>query len=251
MPAFGLSDNREEYVPTGIHDFVDFIHDFANALCLDEFHIAGNSMGCVNSVNYTLAHPERVKSFVLIAGGVGDLLPRDCQPPKPTIQVEQYDGTRESMRRSMEAIIQRGEAVSDDLVEMRWLAAERNRAGHAAIFPSLMAWGGLAPWEDQDSAARLSTKGRLDRLSVPGIYLYGRQDVLYPVEWGYEQEKVLPDVQFFYPDDCGHQGQTDQPDLFNHVFLEFFRDGTVSRSTADAAGVSRNRTENPKLVDQI
>jgi pimeloyl-ACP methyl ester carboxylesterase len=94
----------------------------------------------------------------------------------------------------------------------------------------------------------VSTKGRFDKMTIPGIYLYGRQDVLIPVEGGYMQEDVLPNVQFFYPDETGHQGQTDQPDLFNQVFLEFFRDGKVSWETAQAAGISERRPPNPDLV---
>jgi hypothetical protein len=38
--------------------------------------------------------------------------------------------------------------------------------------------------------------------------------------------------------------------MFNEVFLEFFRDGKVSRKTADWAGVSDRRPENPNLVAQ-
>jgi hypothetical protein len=53
----------------------------------------------------------------------------------------------------------------------------------------------------------------------------------------------------FYPDECGHQGQTDQPDMFNQVFLEFFRDGKVSWQTAEWAGVSRRRPINPDRVE--
>ncbi|XVQ09537.1 alpha/beta fold hydrolase [Spirillospora sp. CA-255316] len=249
MPGFGLSDDRAEFRPRGIHDFVDFIHEFTTALCLDEFHLAGNSMGCMNTANYVVAHPERVLSFVLIAGDVGDVVPEGLKPPAK-IQLTQYDGTREGMRRMMEAIIYDGEVISDDLVEMRYAAAERGKAGHASFWHSLLQFGRITPWEDKNLEARLSTKGRLDRLDIPGLYLYGTEDVLTPVEWGYEQENVLPNVQFFYPEECGHQGQTDRPDLFNQVFLEFFRDGQVSRQTADAAGVSKRRPENPALVAQ-
>jgi hypothetical protein len=62
-----------------------------------------------------------------------------------------------------------------------------------------------------------------------------------PVENAYLQEDVLPNVQVFYPDDCGHQGQTDQPEMFNAVFTEFFTNGQVSRKTAEWAGVSGRR----------
>jgi pimeloyl-ACP methyl ester carboxylesterase len=104
---------------------------------------------------------------------------------------------------------------------------------------------------DADLAVALTTKDRITRLSVPGICLYGQDDVILPVHLGQEQEDVLPDIQFFYPEDCGHQGQTDQPELFNQVFLEFFRDGRISRKTADWAGVSTRRPENPALVEQV
>jgi 2-hydroxy-6-oxonona-2,4-dienedioate hydrolase len=249
MPAFGLSDDREEFWPTGMDSFVDFIHEFTTALGLDEFHLAGNSMGCINTTNYTVAHPERVLSFVLIAGDVGDVIPEGLRPPAK-IALTAYDGTREGMRSMMKAIIFRGEAISDDLIEMRYAAAERGKRAHAQFWPGLLQYGRIIPWEDPNVEARLATKGRLDKLTIPGIYLYGTEDVLTPVEWGYEQEKHLPNIQFFFPEQTGHQGQTDSPEIFNNVFLEFFRDGQVSRRIADQAGVSTRRPELPHLVAQ-
>jgi 2-hydroxy-6-oxonona-2,4-dienedioate hydrolase len=249
MPAFGLSDNRREYWPDGIHSHVDFIHEFTTALGLDKFHVSGNSMGCMNTTNYVVAHPERVLSFILIAGDVGDVIPEGLKPPAK-IELTSYDGTKEGMRSMMAAIIYRGEAISDDLIEMRYSAGKRQKESHAHFWPSILEYGRITPWRDPNIAARLVTKGRLDKLTIPAIYLYGAEDVLTPVEWGFEQEKYLPHIQFFYPEECGHQGQTDRPDLFNPVFLEFFRDGQVSRQTADAAGVSKHRPELPERVAQ-
>jgi pimeloyl-ACP methyl ester carboxylesterase len=245
MPAFGLSDLREEYWPKGMESFVDFIAQFADALCLDRFHLAGNSMGCMNTVNYLLARPDRVISFALIAGDVGNVVPEEIAPPKGQFHMTAYDGTRDGMRSMMEAIIHRKEAVSDELVEMRYLSASKRMAAHAQFWPTLLQYRHITPWTDQNRAARLTTKGRLDRIDIPGIYLYGRQDILTPVEWGYLQEDHLPNVQFFYPDDCGHQGQTDRPDIFNPIFAEFFATGTVTSELADKAGVSDRRPELP------
>ena len=58
----------------------------------------------------------------------------------------------------------------------------------------------------------------------------------------------MPDVQFFYPENTGHQAQTDSPELVNQVFLEFFRDGKVSWETAKAAGISTRRPPHPDRV---
>jgi 2-hydroxy-6-oxonona-2,4-dienedioate hydrolase len=247
QPGFGLSDTDERYRPTGVHSHVDFLQEFVDALCLDQFHLAGNSMGCTNTASYVVAHPERILSFALIAGDVGDVVPPGLRPGTK-IEMTAYDGTREGMKKLMEAIIYRQAAIDPDLLEMRWMAADRQMEAHASYWPGLVQFNRLAPWQDANLAARLSTKGRLDALELPAVYLYGRQDVLTPVEWGYEQEKVLPNVQFSYVDECGHQAQTDQPDVVNRLLLEFFRDGIIQRGTAISAGVSDRRAEIATLV---
>jgi 2-hydroxy-6-oxonona-2,4-dienedioate hydrolase len=251
MPAFGLSDPAPEQRPRDLGAHVDFIHEFVNAICLDRFHIAGNSMGCINSINYTVAHPDRVINYVLIAGFVGDITEDVARVPPPT-PVPPFDGTVESMRAMMEMIILRPEGYGDDLLEMRVKAANRHADAYRVLADSIYKYGARIPWapEDECQRIRLSTKGRFDVLSsIPGIYLYGVDDVISPVANGHAQEDRLPHIQFFYPEDCGHQGQTDQPELFNQVSLEFFRDGRVSRQTADRAGVSRRRPELINLVE--
>lgn len=250
MPGYGLSDPAVEHRPDGLESHVDFIHDFTTTMCLDRFHLAGNSMGCMNTVNYTTAHPERVVSFALIAGSVGDIVGPDVERIPGTVALTPYDGTAEHMRGMMEAIILKDEAISDDLVEMRVRASIPHMEHFYTFFRSIIQYGNGGAMRDPNIRARLSTKGRFDTLTIPGIYLYGMQDVLSPVENGYLQEDRLPNIQFFYPDETGHQGQTDQPELHNQIFLELFRDGKVSRTTADVAGVSTRRPELPNLVEQ-
>lgn len=249
MPAYGLSDPSPEHAPQGLHSYVDFIQEFVTAVGLDKFHIAGNSMGCMNAVNYTTAHPERVLSAILIAGDVGNITEGQTRVEND-LKLAEYDGTKEGMERMMKAIIYRPEAISPDLIEMRWRASIVHRENQAKLWPSFMAYMGRQEWPDENIGLRLSTKGRFDKMTIPCLYLFGVNDVLIPVAWGYKQEDCLPNVQFFYPEECGHQGQTDRPDLFNPVFAEFFKNGKVSRATADAAGVSKRRPENPNLVEQ-
>ena len=252
LPSFGLTQDPEGAYDYGSAGHNDFIQDFVNALCLDRFHIGGNSMGCIDTVHYVVAHPERVISFAVIAGGVGDLAPLDLaddpRPPEQRPNIQQFDGTEDSMRRMMETIIYRTEAIGDDLIAMRTHAANLNRERYARYMQSAMA-GRTGGAVDPNLDARLRTKGRFDVMTIPGIYLYGRDDVLIPVETGYGQEDLLPNIQFFYPDETGHQGQTDQPELFNQTFLEFLRDGKVSAATAARAGVSDRRPPNPALVE--
>ena len=255
QPGFGLADTRPEYWPTkGVKSAVEFIDMFADALGLDRFHIGGNSMGCSHSAYYAVNHPERVLSIGYIAG-LNPILP----PERTTVTKDSkftsnpsyirpafdYDNAEESQRVQMSGIIYAASAVWPELVTMRATAALRQRDSYEAHF---QARAQLA--QDPNYQQWADINSRLPRLTIPAVYLYGMQDVLDPVENGFVQEDLMPHIQVFYPDECGHQGQTDQPDMFNQLFLEFFRDGKVSWKTAQSAGVSRRRAINGDLVEQ-
>lgn len=245
QPGFGLSDPRPEYHPVhGVYTHINFLERFAEALCLDTFFLSGNSMGCANTAHYVVRHPHRVEKFILIAGPVGDVCPF---PTMDRLKIPVgWDGSRETMTKMMGSIIHKQEHITDDLLDMRMAAADRHKDGWIAWQKAFL-FGELP----QDVERALSTRGRLDTLDIPGICLYGKNDVILPTEdLGHKAEDALPNVQFFYPDDCGHQGQTDQPDLFADVFVEFLREGVVSRKTADRAGVSTRRPEIPSLVEK-
>ena len=213
---------------------------------LDRFHLAGNSMGADNTIQYVLDHPERVLSFILIATmKVGDNVPDEKQVGPKLTDMAQFDGTARSMGEMITPIMYRPSAVPQELLEMRAMAANRQQESYEAGRK-----GRELLRTDPVLNARFTTKDRFSKTAVPGIYLYGKDDVIAPVENAYNQEETLPNIQFFYPDECGHQGQTDQPDMFNQVFLEFFRDGKISRKAADWAGVSKRRPELPQYVEQ-
>jgi 2-hydroxy-6-oxonona-2,4-dienedioate hydrolase len=226
--------------------YVDFVEQFANALCLGDFSLSGNSNGAQCSIYYAVHHPERVKRMALIAtGGIGNAAGVDTSQVRRGIQVPSFDGSEESMQAAVESIIYRKGAIDADLLTMRTKAANLQKDS----MPAANNFNRKAA-EDPNIKQLLNLKGRLDALTIPTIYLHGEDDVFAPVEGGYLAEPALRNIQFFYPEQCGHQGQTDQPELFNQVFLEFFRDGIVSRSTADKAGVSKRRPEIPTLVEQ-
>jgi 2-hydroxy-6-oxonona-2,4-dienedioate hydrolase len=246
QPGFGWSDtSKVEYLARAPLDQVRFIREFADAMCLDKFFISGNSFGCSNACSFLITNPDRVAGVAFIAGGLGDIVEAPRVPPKdgkftpnPDYVSPGFDGTEDSMRILMEGIIYKATAIWPELVTMRVKAAHRQReARQAAGLP----FTGFPQVTDPNLQQVLTTKNRLDKLTVPMIYMYGLADVLSPVENGFNQEDVCPNIQFFYPDHCGHQGQTDQPDMFNQAFLEFFRDGKVSWKTAQWAGVSRRR----------
>ena len=237
-PGFGLSDTRPVHWPVrGPLSWMEFVVDFADALAIDDFFLGGNSQGAQVAALVAVNHPERVKALALVAtGAFNAALDIPADQVRPGVGFPRWEGTVESMREIMSVIIHRSETVTDDLMAARAASATLQKDSWATG----MAWVRRAASEPSlRQLLRLS--GRLDQLTLPIVYLYGRQDVMGPVENAYLQEDRLPNVQMFYPDECGHQGQTDQPEMFNAVFTELFRDGRVSRSTAEWAGVSTRR----------
>jgi len=256
-PGYGLADvSKPEYLVQSRKANVDFVTMFADALGIDKFHISGNSAGGVVCVDYAVHNPERLLSVALIACDLGDIAPQFpniMQPaegkftPNPGFTPPKYDGTEESMQAMMASIIYAPKQISPDLVKMRWLASMRQREARPGETPQTRRTLLNA---DTNMKVVFSTKDRINKLDIPMIYFYGRQDVMAIVENGFVQEDKVENIQLFYPDECGHQGQTDQPELCNQLFMEFFRDGRVSWKTAVAAGVSRRRPINPRYVEE-
>ncbi|MCE2469493.1 MAG: alpha/beta fold hydrolase [Dehalococcoidia bacterium] len=248
FPGYGHADTDPEHRPVqGHHSHVEFLRMFMDALCIEDAHFSGNSMGSSICWRFAISHPERVKNFVLIAGNIPGIV-----PPEQVVRTmslrglnrETFDGTPASMRKMMDPIIEDKSVITDDLLEMRTQAAIRQRE-------SLAAYHAASDRSEEDPALqqRYVAQGRLDQLGIPHILLWGADDVLNPVSNAYLQEDLTPWIQYFYPEKCGHQGQTDQPDVFNQVFLDFFRTNRVSRAAADAAGVSKRRPELAHYVE--
>ena len=247
-PGYGLADNREPFWPSnGWKSQTDFVKQFADALCLDRFHISGNSMGTQTAVYFMLNHPERVISAPLIGtGGIGTFagVPAD-QLTRSTVlrDAGPFDGTTASMFKLLNSIVLRKEKLTEDLLEMRTRSG--NMQSDSLASANLQSAG-----ESGSTSQWLNVAGRLDKLDIPMIYMHGLLDATAPVGNAVLAEPLLPKIQFFYLEDCGHQCQTDQTDLVNDLFLEFLRDGKVSRKTADAGGVSKNSPEVASLVEQ-
>lgn len=243
LPGFGLSDTREMHLPyRGIHDHIAFIHGFVEALCIERFHLSGNSLGCTTAVQYILAHPDRIASYALIAGTIG-VAPIDAPRERSTLVRPPYDGSPESMRANMAAVAFRKGDLPDDLIEMRMRSAKLQEDSSKVLQAS------RERIADPNLRQKVDAHGRFEQLTMPGIYIHGVEDVLMPVANAYLEEDALPNVQFFYPEAAGHLGHMDRPEVFEAVFLEFFRDGRVSAKSAAAAGVSRRRPVQPALVE--
>ncbi|MFN2644255.1 MAG: alpha/beta fold hydrolase [Burkholderiales bacterium] len=72
-PGYGESDFLPAEKP-GPADYAQALHEFLERLLLKDVVLVANSLGCLMATAYAAAHPERVRSMILLgpAGGYGD-----------------------------------------------------------------------------------------------------------------------------------------------------------------------------------
>jgi pimeloyl-ACP methyl ester carboxylesterase len=77
-PGYGQSEFLTAATPKA-SDYAQALHDFIERLLLKDVVLVGNSLGCLMATAYAAAHPERVRSMVLLgpAAGYGDLADKD------------------------------------------------------------------------------------------------------------------------------------------------------------------------------
>lgn len=222
--SMGQTDKRPHAWPTrGHQSLVDHVKDVLDALCLDEVYVAGNSQGAYIAAKLAIDHPDRVKKVVLIGSSLIARAMRDEMPPpegnKKLLDVIGYDYTIESMRKFVSINTHNPNNVSEEIIEFRHKIANLPGSKEA-----LQAFREYQEKMNTDPKLwdRFSIRDSLPKSKIPMKFIWGIQDKLSKVELAYELEKKLPNILFEYIDECGHQCQTDQPDIVNEIVINFF-----------------------------
>jgi pimeloyl-ACP methyl ester carboxylesterase len=220
--GFGLTD---PYAPTpyGLHSRVTHAADFVDALCLPKFTILGNSQGAWTAAQYAILHPERIEKVILVSSlTIAGSLNIKQKPTDAMKALNDYDGTREGMKRLLQALIIDQSRITDKLIDERQAAA--TRPGALEAFRGLGKAIGMMRDDPLLSLQNDMTK-TLPALTkkIPTIVLWGEADPFALPETGRAIEKMLPDAKFHWVPNAGHQVQTDQPDISAKIIREFMR----------------------------
>ncbi len=69
-PGYGESDFLKSREPR-VFEYADALHAFLERLLLKDVVLVGNSLGCLMAAAYAAAHPERVRSMLLLGPAAG------------------------------------------------------------------------------------------------------------------------------------------------------------------------------------
>jgi pimeloyl-ACP methyl ester carboxylesterase len=201
LPGFGRSE-RPPDADYSIPMQVEAVHSFMDTLEIDRARVAGISMGGWIVSRLASESPERVERLVVVDGAGmesdGSDIPADALLPQD----------EEGVRRLIATV--RHDPPATPSFVMRDILARRLQE-EWIIRRALVSMRDGDDWLD----------GTLARADMPVLIIWGKQDVLIPLEYGTALQAEFPRAELAVLDGCGHVPIADCPEAFDRVFLSF------------------------------
>ena len=225
MLGFGYTDKIYSFTdPYGFR--VGFIRDWMDTLCIPSAHFIGNSFGgsLILTVAATEPCPWNIRSIVTSSGG-GFAPVNEAR----TI-LNDYDGSRDWMRRILQVLFWDARWSSEDQVEERW---------RASLEPGT--WAATA-------AARLAVPGQpratpperpdYGKIRAPTLLTGGSEDLLRePGTWE-QLHRQIPGSELQVFSSARHCPHIEFADEFNRLAIEFIkRHASVDAAHGSPTGV--------------
>lgn len=198
-PGFG----RSELPPgiTTVDDLAYFYLDVLDALDLRDVILAGVSFGGWIAAEIAIKSTERISHLVLadtVGIKLGGREHRDIVDIFTTKQSE-IDRLAYHDPRTMDPA-----SITDDAAQIMF----RNREATA-----LFAW---SPYMYDPKLA-----GRLHRIRIPTLVMWGASDRIVTPEYGRAYGKLIADAQFELIEQAGHYPHLERPDVFTRKLVDF------------------------------
>jgi len=218
MIGFGYTD--KPLVEYSFQTQVDHLAGFVDVLHLAGVRVVGSSQGTYVAMKYALDHPARVKQAVAMSA-MGTLsAAAGVRASTTSTRIPSFDGTRESVRRLLEALTSDPADVTEELVDSRYALA--SQPGHREAMDSFSAYRRLLS-ADASERQVYDVRHRLPQLQVPWCILWGAEDGTAPLDSsGQAMRALVPDVPIHVIEGSGEHIALEKPDECKRLLLEFF-----------------------------
>ena len=214
LPAFGLTGSNPEHNYT-IPYYVSFVESFTNALGVDSFHLAGNSLGGLIAWEYALDYPQNLGKLILLdpAGMKGekdkknifDLIQKYEFISKPLMNL----GTSFLVKKGMKQSYYDDEKITDEKFQYYKTAILRE-GNRTAFFERMKV-------EDEP---RLDSLGSIETST---LILWGDQDALIPVVYAEAFNKAITNSKLIVYPNVGHIPMEEIPEKSVKDLINFLQ----------------------------
>jgi pimeloyl-ACP methyl ester carboxylesterase len=214
LPGFGLSDKPDECSIPGFARTVDAV---CGQLGVEEPAVVGNSMGGFVGAELAVSFPTRVSKLVLVsaAGLSTEYLVREpllaaarawaVMTARTGVRAEVAVTRPRARRAALQVVVRYPERLSIPL--SMELVRGANAPGFIPAFDALM---------------RHSFRESLGRIEIPVLIVWGRNDILVPVEDAEMYEHLIGEnAHSVIFDDTGHLPMVERPSRFNSLLAGF------------------------------
>ncbi len=216
----GFGRSSKPAVDFSLDYFANFLRQFAEAIGLERFSLAGHSMGGKHNLAFALRYPQYIERLVLV----------DCDGflPDPwwTHQGQKawsqalarlavnVLGSRQFMRAYQKNVFFDPRFYLNE-AEITQAALDLQEPAYKAVIV------GLRRDYARLSLALSGYRARLSELGMPVQIFWGLQDRILHVDQGHAAQSEIPTAQLYVFDRCGHFPQVEKAAEFNERVLEF------------------------------
>ena len=210
--AYDTRGTGRSPAPAGSYSIADLAGDAAEVLGDRRAHVVALSMGGYVALTLALAHPELVRSLVLIGTGAGgrDRVPRPDHVRQVFTEAIGLPYAAYA-HRTMPYEFAPGWAEQDPKRFERVVAVALERP---------------TPYETiaahVEAVQRFYDEGvEVERIEAPALVIHGDADAIVPVENGRTLARRLPNARYVELAGRGHNLPFEDPDTINRLVLEF------------------------------
>ncbi len=188
-------------VKTNVKNLAKFLKDFIEHKKIDKAILLGNSLGGHIALYFTKHYQEKVEALVLTgSSGLYEKAMGDSFPKR---------GNYEYIEQKAKDVFYDPKMATKELVDNIYeIVNDRN-----SVIKTLAI---------AKSAIRHNMAKDLPEMKQPSCIIWGKQDNVTPPEVADDFQKLLPDSNLFWLDECGHAAMMEKPEEFNKILHDWF-----------------------------
>jgi len=189
--------------------FSNWLKNFLKELKISKAHIVGLSQGGAIALQFTIDNPDMVDKLVLVdSAGLGSKV--SFWPFVGIVWMNNFPSTLANRFNSR--YILHNPANRDPNHSLYSIAVLKDK-GEKNAFK-----------QGRGAAVSKVSEELLLQIKNDTLIIWGKDDKLFPVEYGMAASKIIPNAKFTLIQNAGHLPHIDQPEIFNKILVHFLNE---------------------------